>query len=467
MHSANAHEKHVHHETAVFTIVSNNYRAFAATLMKSISDHHPDWDRYVLLVDKAALSSHRDDLYRTVLVETLPLPESKKFLFRYSILELNTAVKPWMLEHLLALGYKRVIYLDPDILVVSPLLEVESALKDNATGVLTPHLLSPIVEDGKHPGELEIILSGTYNLGFIAVTSSPTAARFVAWWKKKLERHAGVDLAVGLFTDQKWIDLVPGMFPGFHILLDPGYNVAYWNLAQREVAYRDSRWIVNGRPLRFFHFSGFDPEKPIGFSKYQNRYTLETVGAVKPLVLSYAAEVLDNGHLSAKSSTYSYGLFANGATIPDFIRWKYRRDAEIERAAGPDPFSAFALWELLGEDGLSPAIMAIWESRSDLQKAFPDPSFGDREKLIQWFLTCAPVEYGIAAAFFEPFKQKAGPWGRMLTRLHTVIAGRPPAPKREAEYHTVKSTGEFVRVILRRACASLSRLKQSRPRIPN
>ena len=41
---------------AVCTICSNNYLHFARTLMQSLAEAQPDWDRYVLLVDDPALA---------------------------------------------------------------------------------------------------------------------------------------------------------------------------------------------------------------------------------------------------------------------------------------------------------------------------------------------------------------------------------------------------------------------------
>ena len=35
-----------------FTIVSKNYLHFARTLMESVRAQHPDWQRFVLLVDE-------------------------------------------------------------------------------------------------------------------------------------------------------------------------------------------------------------------------------------------------------------------------------------------------------------------------------------------------------------------------------------------------------------------------------
>ena len=63
-----------------------------------------------------------EESFTSVPLETLPLPNPRQFCFRYSILELNTAVKPWafrwLFEHDDA---AQVVYLDPDIQVFAPM----------------------------------------------------------------------------------------------------------------------------------------------------------------------------------------------------------------------------------------------------------------------------------------------------------------------------------------------------------
>ena len=93
------------------------------------------------------------------------------------------------------------------------------------------------------------------------------------WWCKQLYDQCRVALADGVFVDQKWMDLVLSCVESSVLLRHPGYNVAYWNLPHRKIS-RDGagQYLVNGEPLRFFHFSGFDPKLPSLISKHQTGF---------------------------------------------------------------------------------------------------------------------------------------------------------------------------------------------------
>ena len=268
-------------KTAIFTIVSNNYRHFARTLAASVHAHDPGIDCFLAVCDDP-LPGPRDprDTYTEIPIRDLGLPRFDRFTFQYTILELNTAIKPWVIATLFDRGYDRVIYFDPDIKVYGSVAPILARLVDHEV-VLTPHLTDQL-DDGHHPGELSILQSGSYNLGFIALRHTANTRRFVEWWQRKLTRDCVVDIPRGLFTDQKWIDLVPGMYAGVDIVRDAGWNVAYWNLNHRAVARDDAgRTTVDGRPLLFFHYSGFAPGAKL-FSKHQDRFTMEGLpGAVR------------------------------------------------------------------------------------------------------------------------------------------------------------------------------------------
>ena len=139
-----------------------------------------------------------------------------------------------MLRRLLRTGAKVVIYLDPDIAVFHSLDSVVDKLSD-ASILLTPHQVKPnILEGSIRDNELTSLKYGVFNLGFLAVRNDETGGSFADWWARRLHFACYDEPQNGLFTDQKWCDLVPGLFDRVLIERDPGCNVASWNSA-REV----------------------------------------------------------------------------------------------------------------------------------------------------------------------------------------------------------------------------------------
>jgi glycosyltransferase involved in cell wall biosynthesis len=325
---------------AVVTIVSNNYLHYARTLMESVAKQHPEARRYCVIVDTdPGPAAELADRFEAIPLSALGLPHGDGFMFQYTVLELNTAVKPWALHYLLERGHSEVVYIDPDIYLYRPLAEVFDLLRQqHASIVLTPHLLAPVTDD-RLPGELDIRVSGTYNLGFCALGDQPATRRLLTWWQGKLERDCVVDHGKGMFVDQSWMDLVPGLFDNVAVLRHPGYNVAYWNLAQRPVERAGDHWQVNGHPLVFFHFSGIDPQSPHALSKHQTRYTLDTVWpAVRDLVQQYCSRVIANDMARYRGLPYGYGSYQDGTPITAATRTRYRTSEKVRQAMGPNPF---------------------------------------------------------------------------------------------------------------------------------
>ena len=415
------------HETAVFTIVSKNYYHFARTLFESLSRHHPEWDRYLILADEpeGRIAGETAD-YCLVPLRELMLPNIQQFLFRYTILELNTAVKPWAFEFILGKGHSRVVYLDPDIYLYGRLEEVEAAWSAGNLLVLTPHL-TEFVDDDRKPGELDIIRSGTYNLGFLGLTADPETLRFLRWWQGKLEYNCVADHDKGIFVDQKWIDLIPGIFAGVKILHHPGYNVAYWNLKQRILEERDEGYFVNGAGLAFFHFSGLSPDDIDGVSKHQNRFTYNDLNeAAKHIFREYAARVMHNGYNTSRHWPYSYGRFTNGVPIADMLRKIYRTSPALQERAGGDPLQAceaLIAAQYRAEDErkslplITPLMFELW-NQSHLRAAFPGIWGADRRAYCRWLLDNAQVDFGFPREYLEPISRslKAAGKDRALTR---------------------------------------------------
>lgn len=399
-----------------FTIVSRNYLAYALTLMRSVAQHYPQSKRYLCLADDPAGDPALDtELFEVVPIDRLALPDFQAFVFRYDIMELNTAAKPYMFAWLRDkhpdVG---IVYLDPDILVLRKLDKVERAFDDGKLLVLTPHLNAPI-DDDKFPDELSIMRSGVYNCGFAAINAAhPASAELIQWWAQKLEFGCFVDLESGLFTDQKWMDLAPGMFPDVRILRDDGYNVAYWNLAQRPVAQSpDGGYTAGGSPLVFAHFSGVVPASPGLFSKHQNRFHAGTIGGLRPLYDRYLAALEENGHTQHVRKPYAYGHFADGEKIAPPMRRVYRRLFDVHCAQfvrqplqmDRDLFNQ-PCEELPPDETLpvSRLMYEIWCMRADLQQTFNLGTPEGRDGFIRWYLAAQP-EIGIPSRYVQPIRE--------------------------------------------------------------
>jgi hypothetical protein len=282
--------------TAIFTIVSRNYISYAATLMQTVAANHPEAARYVFLADQEYDFSGLNLPATVVTGDAIGISGFSEMAFRYTVIELNTAIKPFCVQWLFRqAGHRRVIYLDPDIFVLRPLSAVTDLLDGGVPLVLTPHITRPL-QDGRQPDDHTIMKSGIYNLGFAAFARTPATAAFLDWWGDRLVRHCRVDVPGNLFTDQRWMDLAPAFVANTAVLHHPGYNLAYWNLAHRPVSRgRDGLWKAAGEPLHFVHFSGVNPLKPDEFSKHQDRFSLATIKGLRSLFETYVERLLANG----------------------------------------------------------------------------------------------------------------------------------------------------------------------------
>lgn len=399
--------------TVFFTIISRNYLAYAKTLMGTVSQIYPDASRYVCLADEPAGD---DDLispdFEVVSCANLDLPERQAFLFRYDIMELNTAIKPYAFQYLHRKHPgSNVVYLDPDLFLLEPLRHVTDALEDGSSLVLTPHLNDPMNDDDRQPDELAIMRSGVYNCGFVAVGHTATSEQLVDWWADKLEFGCYADPAAGLFTDQKWMDLAPGMFRDVVILRHDGYNVAYWNLAQRPIRRDGDKYTANGVPLHFVHFSGVSLDKPEIFSKHQNRLRREDIGELAPLYDNYLACLDKNGHRRHAAKRYAFGSFDDGVAITRWHRNVYKRffdkgQLRFERAPfGMDRSLFNQHTEELPYDERLPVsllMMEVWNAREDLRAVFDLRSLAGRDKFIRWYLATAERELGLTEEAVKP-----------------------------------------------------------------
>ena len=217
--------------TCVFTIAAKNYLSQVRTLLSSVSEHHPNVHTCLVLCNRVdGRFEPSAEPFQTIAAKDLGIDRWPEFAFKYTCLELNTAVKPYAIDELFRkFGYERVIYLDPDIVVYRPLTELFDLLERHSV-VLTPHLTDFLPDDGRQPDNVQILQAGANNLGFIALRRGKRAFELVDWWRRQLYDRCRVALAEGVFVDQKWMDLALSCVESSTLLRHPGYNAAYWNL---------------------------------------------------------------------------------------------------------------------------------------------------------------------------------------------------------------------------------------------
>lgn len=418
-----------------FTIASRNYLAYALTLMQSVARQYPHAKRFLCLVDERADDPCLDtDLFETVTIEQLDLPHFDAFVFRYDIMELNTAVKPYMFAWLQARNPGvGLVYLDPDLYLVRPLDEISQAFSDGKLAVLTPHINAPLTDDGKFPNELSLMRTGVYNCGFVAINAAHAhAASLIDWWSRKLEFDCFVDLAAGLFTDQKWMDMAPALFPDVEILRHDGYNVAYWNLANRHVVRAGgNQYSVNGVALVFAHFSGVSLSDPGRFSKHQNRFDADAIDGLRPLYDEYLEKLRQNGQLQHATKPYAYGNFADGMRIAPVLRRTYHRCFDVF-CAKPELHPQHmdrGRFNAPSEDlpdvaGLpvSCVMHEVWRVRTDLRDSYDLRSQHGREGFVRWYLDNAEVDMGLNRAFIDPVRAQFKPLPRVGNPRRSVRA---------------------------------------------
>lgn len=249
---------------ACYTSVTASYLPVARIVAKSVKAIHPEWDFYLLFNDKTPEFIRWEDepFDHVIFAEWLDIKhEWRQWAYNYSVIEFCTATKGAMGNYLFdQLGYDALVYMDPDTVLFSRLEEVLDVFEnEKADVILTPHLTNrEYTADAIWSHEMAALKHGTFNLGFYAIANRPNGRKYLDWWADRLVDYAHIDFDRGLFTDQKWCNLAPYLFEGIEVFTYRTYNIATWNMTNRNVSRADDgTWLVNGDPLRFYHFSGF------------------------------------------------------------------------------------------------------------------------------------------------------------------------------------------------------------------
>lgn len=326
---------------AVYTSCSLNYLPKARALAASLSRNSPGATLTLCFNDEppAGLDLEQEPFAR--IWQPADLGYDRAWIFQHNVMELCTAVKGRALLRLMEEEQDAdlIVYLDPDVYVFNPLDLIVPMMGEGEIG-LVPHILAPEETDlGVRMTEMSVTEHGIYNLGHLVIRPGDKALGFARWWADRLDRYCFDDREHGLFTDQRWVDLVPAIFDGVRILKAPTLDVASWNIFGRTIRQNqpgDERsFTVDDQPLVTYHFSGTGPT---GTHRRVREIFDPGSGATAEIERIYEAAIAAKGQAELEHKTPAFDFFDDGTPITAEARKLYRRHEDLH-AAFPDPYA--------------------------------------------------------------------------------------------------------------------------------
>lgn len=426
------------------TVVTRNYLADARLAARSFVEAQPGTRFTILVVDgdhtPPATWTHRD--VELVTPGQLGLPEAELLAMAaiYSPFEMACALKPLALRRVLDRADVAVV-VDGDVEVLHPMPELIDAAADHDV-VLVPHLLAPMPRDGRMPDEEGILAAGTFNGGLLAVRTGSGA--FLDWWEERLRRDCLAQPWRMMLADQRWLDLVPSLFD-HHVLRDPTYDVAYWNLHERPTSWADGHLQVFDRPVRCFHYSGLSDERPWVLSTFaaaDPRVSLTEVPAVARLCRGWLDRRRAVGAQADRALGYHWGASAEGTPLDARSRMAFRdalleaeRDPSGRTPVPPSPFAddrgaAWRRWLASPppEGTVGRYLLRVWGEDPQRAGAFPEVHGRDRAAFLAWAAGPGADDAAIPDAFRPPPEEADVPPTVPARPLR-----RPPRPDATAQ----------------------------------
>jgi hypothetical protein len=235
---------------AVATISTANYWPYTAVLLESLARVCPEWEVYVLALNDLPRSGLTANV-KILRAEDVWGSETGLCQARLNLFEWAAASKPRLLRFLLDdSGVSLAVYADSDIEFFAP---PDSVCAAAGSIILTPNV-SATQECESAAWERAHLQFGAFNSGFFAVRNTEEGRSFLTWWDQRITRYCCTDPWLDIFSDQRWLDLVPGLFPGVVVDRNPSLNVATWNVRGRELRVAGGQYRVGDAPLSFFHY---------------------------------------------------------------------------------------------------------------------------------------------------------------------------------------------------------------------
>jgi len=281
-----------------FTICTISHLAQAKTMIDSLVKYNSDYQIVIGLFDKIN-GTDVGFIKNAQLIEinATHIPDFEQLFDRYTVFELSCLAKPYFAHFLFTQNptLEKLLYFDSDMMIFNKLDSIEATLETSSI-VITPHITKPFEQETR-PKLRNFLNSGIYNAGFFGLRRDSETLAFLDWWKKRVWHEGYHNFAEGMFVDQLWLNFVPLFFKNVCLTTHLGYNVAYWNLHERQISLQNNQyWVNQEEPLIFYHFSGYKISHPHLISVHQEHYTFESRPDIWPVFKEYHEILIANRH---------------------------------------------------------------------------------------------------------------------------------------------------------------------------
>lgn len=366
------------------TVVMRRELAYAHVLAHSFEKHHPGCKFSILVLDGAQPQLGGTEC---LALSDLGLPdgEAERWPMIYDSAALAEIVKPFLLRYAASQGAESSIFFAPQIKVFAPLTDIAKRAANEGLLITQNPDLSP---------------------AFIA--SGPGDEQFLDEWIARITCR--FDANNNGAPDDAWL--------GVTHLDDPACNVGYWNIAHRQIRRGAQGYEIEGKPLKFFYFRGYDPHKPHLLSRDQGDEPVVLLSErpdVAALCDEYRDELLEAGYVKPKIDESPLERLPSGLKIDLLMKRIYREALEKFRAGedsepvspfGPRGEQGFLDWlnEPLNKSGAAVTryMLAAYGERDDLHAAFPDPTGNDAAGFHDWFLGFGRTELNTPVQLLPP-----------------------------------------------------------------
>jgi hypothetical protein len=242
---------------AFCTIITSNYFPYAVTLYKSLINFNAEETLEVLICDEGSIqpaSSGYPGIKITRLKDMYGFSITDSIFVKYANDPdaLRWSMKPVFINYLLKKNLNKVIFVDCDIFFYNDYRFLFDLLDSNAI-LLTLHRTTrnPAISQDDF---LAFFKYGMFNAGFIGV--SETGIPAMQWWANACLFKNEINLAEGVYKDQRYLDALPVLFDSVHIIDHPGCNIAFWNQQESKRTMVNGKLLINNKfPVIFIHFT--------------------------------------------------------------------------------------------------------------------------------------------------------------------------------------------------------------------